>query len=203
MVKKVPNRKKPRRILDDETEIQLGDNGPIEGGSDADVVRFAGELNNIDKRMELLAREKRRIRNSAKAAGCILKHLDKYRREMEVEPETHEKEIKTSIRYARLLGVPLFTQMDLFDELPPVPPNGDDMARAADAGKRAGLMDQPPKTNPYEPGSDLGQRWLEFYHIGQEELTVAREMQKRADAAAAMEKTKAKTKSETEEMEDA
>lgn len=205
MVKKIPNRKKARRVLADETPMPT--NGPVPGGSDGAVQMHAGRIIAIWKRQENLAAELKAARKAAIADGIKIGEFLQQLKLREVATEIQEENIKISIRYARLLGSPIGTQTSLLDDLPPMPSPTDVVAKAQNDGKRAGLMGQPAKDNPHMANTEAWQSWEEWWNHGNDERKTLDEMIKRKaklDAAEAKKKADKKpAPADEEEMADA
>lgn len=85
------------------------------------------------------------------------------------EGEARIKERRDAeLRVARWMGVALGTQAEMFaDEIDQQPLN--DVERAYEAGKRAGLEGEK-RTSNYTPGTEAEQNWMKGWHDGQEAL---------------------------------
>jgi hypothetical protein len=92
-------------------------------------------------------------------------------------PEGEEKaksDFERTLRIAKWMGVPIGSQVDMFDE-----PKGD--AKHFEAGKRAALADEPARSPPGLGQSDA-QHWLEGHSAGRIALNEVRARQFRSSA---------------------
>jgi len=116
----------------------------------------------------------RNARKAAKADGVQLKALDAVRVLAKLDSHELTQDFNDIVRYARLLQVPLYSQLDMFDAPDGSSDEADIIAKAASDGLRAGrLGETADSANPYDPGSPAGQAWLEYWRKGQDELLSA------------------------------
>ncbi len=133
-----------------------------------------------------------KLRKQAKAEGFKLRIMDEAVRIHQAEDEEIiTQEIKDRVQMAVWMGLPLGSQLGMFDtdHLAPL------VDRARAEGETAGLLGKEAKSE-YDESTDAGQAWLEGWHEGQrlaaEDLKSA--MIKRNAAAKAKNDAKAKAK---------
>lgn len=131
--------------------------------------RIVGE----EKKKDIAVNALRNARKAAKADGVSLKALDAVRVLAKLDSHELTQDFNDIVRYARLLQVPLYSQLDMFDAPDGSTDEEDIIARAASDGLRAGRMGEEGKTTKYDPGSPAGQAWLEYWRKGQDELLAA------------------------------
>ncbi len=115
----------------------------------------------------------RSARKAAKADGVSLKALDAVRVLAKLDSHELTQDFNDIVRYARLLQVPLYSQLEMFDAPDGSSEEDEIMARAASDGLRSGRLGEEGKTTKYDPGSPAGQVWLEYWRKGQDELMSA------------------------------
>jgi hypothetical protein len=146
-------------------------NGPIPGGSDAEILYFRGELLKIEGRKTAIRIAEKKLKAQMKISGVMVGTFVKSFKtaNAQVASEIIESNLKTELRYLRLQGVAIGTQTDIFDDVLKSPPINHPRLKEKIAldGYRAGMGDEPPKSNPHVDNPPLSQQWMEGYHIGQ------------------------------------
>jgi len=148
----------------------LGDNGGP-GLTDAQIKAELNRLNRLysdwEKDRDVAKQSNGVYRSAIKAAKKIGIDTDAYIGARDKDRADHGKIIVQAAnegRYLRIMDSPLATQMDLFQNLNPeeAPPTLDVALQGQMAGKNA----EPESNNPYLPGTDDFQIWLENHKIG-------------------------------------
>lgn len=111
----------------------------------------------LKKAQEAVSQANGIYRNKIKAAGKIGLNKDaiiEVIRLKSKEPGDEVSKLKSAIRYARVMGLPIGTQLDIF---------GDTLEAAEvlpyNAGRAAAENREPATNNPHEPGSEAHQDW--------------------------------------------
>lgn len=107
----------------------------------------------------------RNARKAAKADGIDLEMLEVMRKFDKMTESDLAEYLNAMITYAQHFSIPHLSQMDLFDS-----PEIDEsvaMDLAYSRGLRAGKLGRDQTSNPAEPGTPAGQKWLEGWHDAQ------------------------------------
>lgn len=170
MVKRAKIDHKPKVLQDitDKPAAGIGDNGV----SRDTCLFFVGQLKAADKILADARAERKKLRSTMKLQGIDLEILDKVLSLQKQEDTTNLLQQKTLKRYAEFLGMPLGSQMQLFDS----PQSGVSFSQEAilkkayDEGRERGLMGQNPDYQAYPEISPEGQEHTRGWNEGQESL---------------------------------
>ncbi len=183
-------------------ENGIGDNGPPDDQDEFELTPleqkalFFSHLNPMLRQKAVCdeARAKyNKLRKLAKAEGFKLRLMDEAVRINEAEDdEIIVQEIKDRVQMAVWLGLPVGSQLGMFEDTDHLAPLVD---RARDEGTVAGALGKEPRS-AYEESTEAGQAWLAGWHEGQKGNAEALKsaMIKQNAAAKAEKKAKAKAK---------
>lgn len=138
---------------------------------DAIVLVHLQKIQTAERKKDEAVNALRSARKAAKADGISLKTFDAVRHLAKLDEHEVTDDFNDMIRYARILQVPVYSQLELFAA--PTAAEDQVIIKAGMNGLRAGRTGADAATNPYDPGSPAGQMWLEQWHKGQAELLSA------------------------------
>ncbi|MGE0289293.1 MAG: hypothetical protein AB7I42_26540 [Bradyrhizobium sp.] len=153
----------------DEANGKAGHNGVREG----EFLQFVARNARIEEKFEALRDERKKLRREMKDAGVELGVFDAMLKLEAKGDDAIEQELKTQIRYARFLRLPIGTQLSILDEDPDPfsqRPTEDLLVKVRADGKLAGMRGKNQSDNPHEASPDLWQEWLQGYQDGQKVL---------------------------------
>jgi ribosome modulation factor len=133
--------------------------------TDALVLHHLQKIMKEERKKDEAVNALRSARKAAKADGVSLKTLDSVRHLMKLDQGELADDFNEFVRYARLLEVPVYSQLSLFEV--GEPSMEDTCARAKADGLRAGKLGHDQSTCPHDPTAPAGQAWLDGYHDGQ------------------------------------
>lgn len=108
----------------------------------------------------------RTARKTAKDDGIVLADLDAVRRLAKLAPNEIAEMHNNGVRYSRLLNVPFYSQMEMFD---PEEGDVDILEKAAADGELAGKLGRGLNANPHDEDTEAGQAWMKGYYAGEEQ----------------------------------
>lgn len=180
------------KVLPDMTAPQPGDNGP---GRD-EVLFMMGQFLAAKAAMKVAQNANKRLRAQAKLRGFNLEQFDRAIEEREREDGTTLENLKVFKRYCEFLGLPVGSQISLFDD-----PQGSTefseealLKRAHSEGYELGVMGKNADEQAYPPMTPEGQEHLKGWNAGQDVLKAKFAKLNEDLAAADTAKTAKKTK---------
>ncbi len=130
------------------------------------------EFQKAKEAMDSKRGEYRAILKEAAAAGCDKDAIVWLVKSRKREPSDIDYETRQRNRIARIMGLPIGTQLGLFDDGETVAAKVDKDALQKDGdafeeGKAAGAAGRPADSNPYDRNSRDGIRWMQGYDDAQ------------------------------------
>lgn len=172
-----------------------------EGPSDDDILFHRGQIIKAQKAKDEAAAGFKLANQRATNIGITLEDLAFAEKMLKMGPERAAAKMRRSLRYLRILQVPVGTQMQLFDTVTEAKAITEEalMSEAFAWGRAKGVADEEPDWQKYHKGTPLGNEHQRGWYDGQEVFkrltesnaeTQAREAREAEEAAAAKEAKK-------------
>lgn len=139
-----------------------------DGPSDDVILVFAGELISVRADKAALNKVEKKIKQRMTNAGITVAEMDEAIKLTEIGPDAVAERFKKLLRYSRVLGAPIGTQLSFFtDPDQKAPAYEDELKKAYDWGRTLSLLGKGPDEQMYPPNTPLGQEHLKGWNDGQ------------------------------------
>ncbi len=156
----------PKKVHPDQTRVITPQhNGP----SDEAILVMTGELISVRADKAALSKVEKKIRQRMVNAGMKVQQIDMALRLSDMGPKEVQEMFQHLLNYARVLSVPIGTQLSFFtDPGAKTPSLEDELKKAFDWGKTLSLLGKDPDFTAYQKEGPLGQEHLKGWNAGQQ-----------------------------------